>query len=187
MGIKKNPKKPSENTIFQESDIFGWLFGFFSFLVCRIELILFPLLLYLVQILSETGSETFFLTKILTIQFFSGTNSENFYGTNFFETSSETFSVPNLSDTSSNTINKNEKFPGTAIPRTGTSHSASSISRQIYILYINVIYIINVCFNAICNILMYSDIQYQYESHFNFYRTQVNLGSDLWVRMSVTD
>ena len=32
--------------LFQESGIFGWFFGFFSSLVCRIELILFPLLLY---------------------------------------------------------------------------------------------------------------------------------------------
>ena len=40
---EKNPKKPSENATFLKFGIFGWFFGFFSSLVCRIELILFSI------------------------------------------------------------------------------------------------------------------------------------------------
>ena len=43
---EKNPKKPSENTTFLKYGIFRWFFGFFSSLVCRIELILSPMLLH---------------------------------------------------------------------------------------------------------------------------------------------
>ena len=39
-------RKTSEYTIFKESGTFGWFFGFFSSLVCPIELILFSLDLY---------------------------------------------------------------------------------------------------------------------------------------------
>ena len=42
----KEESAQSENGIFQESGIFGWFLGFFSSLVCRIELILFSLVLY---------------------------------------------------------------------------------------------------------------------------------------------
>ena len=43
---REKSQKLTKNTIFQESGIFGWFFGFFSSLVCRIELILFPMLLH---------------------------------------------------------------------------------------------------------------------------------------------
>ena len=43
---KRKIQKPSENAIFLKFGIFGWFFGFFSSLVCRIELILFPLHLH---------------------------------------------------------------------------------------------------------------------------------------------
>ena len=44
--VKRKSKKPSKNTIFQKSGIFGWFWGFFSQVVCPIELILFSLVLY---------------------------------------------------------------------------------------------------------------------------------------------
>ena len=44
--VKRKIQKTSENTICDESGTFGWFFGFFSSLGCRIELILFPLLLH---------------------------------------------------------------------------------------------------------------------------------------------
>ena len=43
---------------------------------------------------------------------------------NIFETGFETFLVPNFSYAGSDIIKKNEKFPGTGIPGTGTSNSA---------------------------------------------------------------
>ena len=43
---REKSKKPSESTTFMKYGIFGWFFGFFSSLVCPIELILFPLLLH---------------------------------------------------------------------------------------------------------------------------------------------
>ena len=44
--VKRKIQKTIRNTIFQESGIFGWFYGFFSSMVCRIEVILFPLLLH---------------------------------------------------------------------------------------------------------------------------------------------
>ena len=44
--VKRKSKKPSENATFLKFGIFGWFFGFFSSLVCPIELILFSLVLY---------------------------------------------------------------------------------------------------------------------------------------------
>ena len=43
---REKSKKPSENAIFLKFGISGWFFGFFSSLVCPIELILFALVLY---------------------------------------------------------------------------------------------------------------------------------------------
>ena len=40
--VKRKIQKTIENTTFLKYGIFGWFFGFFSSLVCRIELILFP-------------------------------------------------------------------------------------------------------------------------------------------------
>ena len=44
--VKRKIKKTSKIAKFQKNGIFGWFFGFFSSLVCPIELILFSLHLY---------------------------------------------------------------------------------------------------------------------------------------------
>ena len=66
----------------------------------------------------QTDSETFLLAD------FFETGSETFLVPNIFETGFETFLVPNFSYAGSDIIKKNEKFPGTGIPGTGTSNSA---------------------------------------------------------------
>ena len=94
--------------------------------------------LHLVPNFFETDSETFSILK------FSETDSETFFGTKFFRYRFRDFfryqifsrpvpglfSVPNFSDTGSDTIKKRDKFPGTGIPGTGTSHSASFFSKS---------------------------------------------------------
>ena len=44
--VKRKFQNTSKNAKFQKNGIFGWFFGFFSSLVCPIELILFSLDLY---------------------------------------------------------------------------------------------------------------------------------------------
>ena len=44
--LGEKSKKTLENVTFMKDSIFGWFFGFFSYLVSPIELILFPMVLY---------------------------------------------------------------------------------------------------------------------------------------------
>ena len=57
------------------------------------------------EMLNETDTDSFFRYQIFSIPI------------------PVLFSVPNFSDTGSDTIKKRDKFPGTGIPGTGTSHS----------------------------------------------------------------
>ena len=78
--------------------------------------------LFLVPNFFETNSETFFGTKIFWDRF------RDFFRYSFFSRPvPRLFSVPNFFDSGSDTIKKNEEFPGTGIPGTGTSHSGRQV------------------------------------------------------------